>query len=82
MIVYEEENMPIAKISKEGLAAMAVAVGLLWGCIGLERVRARRADSEYRLTLRKMHKLRLRSSRPASAHPRNPAETNWREASL
>lgn len=38
--------MPIAKITGEGLAAIACSVGILWGCILVEQVEHRAAVTE------------------------------------
>lgn len=38
--------MPIAKITGQGLAAMACSVALLWGCIIADGVMERRASEE------------------------------------
>ena len=38
--------MPIAKITGQGLAAIACSVGLLWGCVVLNRVQSARALEE------------------------------------
>jgi len=43
--------MTIAKISKEGLTAIAVLVAILWGCYALERHSLRQANYELRRTL-------------------------------
>jgi hypothetical protein len=59
--------MPIATISKEGLAVTAILVALLWACIGLERLSVRQADQAFRRTVHEMQLLRTRCGRPAAA---------------
>jgi hypothetical protein len=38
--------MPIAKITGQGLGAIALSVGLLWGCLIGERVLRQRASAD------------------------------------
>lgn len=65
--------MPIAKITGQGLAAIALSVALLWGCLISERVMVRRASAERTLVMRDLQRmqrthLRLnRRSEPVSA---------------
>ena len=44
--------MPIAKITGQGLAAIALSVALLWSCLIGERVMVRRASAERALVMR------------------------------
>lgn len=55
--------MPMAKITRQGLAAIACAVALLWVCIVSERLMWRQAATEHVKVLREMEQ--LRRSRPA-----------------
>ena len=48
--------MPIAKISGEGLAAIAFAVLLLWGCIFGERSLARQAYADRVKVMRELRR--------------------------
>lgn len=66
--------MPIAKISGQGLAAIAVAVALLWGCAIGERAMVRHALTERAQVLREMERLQRRQrSEPVSLpSPRTP----------
>jgi hypothetical protein len=60
--------MPIAKITGQGLSAIALSVALLWGCVIGERVTARRAFSERAKVLRDISRMRRRErSQPVSA---------------
>jgi hypothetical protein len=59
--------MPVAKITRQGLVAIALAVGLLWGCVIAERVAQRRAWECRARVLRDMQKLRLNREQPVSA---------------
>jgi hypothetical protein len=55
--------MPIAKITGQGLAAMALSVALLWGCVIAEGVLERRAFAERARVLQELQLLQ-RSTRP------------------
>ena len=55
--------MPIAKITGQGLAAIAVSVALLWGCLIGERVMTRRACLDRAQVLRDISRMR-RGQRP------------------
>ena len=48
----EERLMPIAKITGQGLAAIACSVALLWGFIAGEKLTVRHARREYAQTMR------------------------------
>ncbi len=52
--------MPIIKITRQGLSAIALTVALLWGCLIGERVAARRAFSERAKVLREISRIRRR----------------------
>jgi hypothetical protein len=57
----------IGKITLPGLAGMAVAVALLWGCLISERLIVRQAANEQARALREIQRLRQRlQSQPAS----------------
>jgi hypothetical protein len=61
-------TMPIAKITGSGLAAMGVAVALLWGCLITERVITRDASQERTRIVRELEQLQMeRRATPASA---------------
>lgn len=65
--------MPIAKITGPGLAAIGLAVALLWGCALGERGLMGRARAERAQVLRDMERLR-QGQRPQPAYlpsPRN-----------
>jgi hypothetical protein len=49
--------MPIAKITGQGLAAIACSVALLWGCIAGEKLTARQARHEYARVMRDLHQM-------------------------
>jgi hypothetical protein len=72
--------MNIAKITRPGLAGMAVSVALLWGCLIGERYVVRLAGMERARALYNMERLRRgRVPQPVSApgprlpHPLTPA---------
>jgi hypothetical protein len=66
--------MPIARITGQGLFAIALSVALLWGCLIGERVTLRRAFAERALVLRDLERMQRRQgSRPVSGpRPRIP----------
>ena len=58
----------MAKISGTGLAAMALAVAGLWGCLIAERLIVREANLQAAQSLREMRLMRLRRfAQPVSA---------------
>ena len=60
--------MAIAKITKTGLAGMAVSVALLWGCLISERYVVQRAGIERARALYNLERLRQgRQPQPVSA---------------
>ena len=60
--------MPIVKITGEGLAAIAISVSLLWGCLIGERIITRDATQERTKIVRELQQLRNeRPVTPASA---------------
>ena len=60
--------MAIAKITKSGLACMAVSVALLWGCLISERYVAPQAGMERARALYNLERLRHgRQPQPVSA---------------
>jgi hypothetical protein len=60
--------MPIIKITRHGLSAIALSVALLWGCVIGERVAARQAFSERAKVLREISRMRRRQrTHPVSA---------------
>jgi hypothetical protein len=60
--------MPIVKITRQGLSAIALSVALLWGCLIGERVAARRAFSERAKVLRDVARIRRgQRTHPVSA---------------
>ncbi len=62
--------MPIAKITGQGLTAIALSVALLWGCLIGERVMVRRASAERAQVMRDLRRIRLRAN-PVQLHPRS-----------
>ena len=66
--------MPIAKITGQGLAAIACSVALLWGCFVGERLTVRHATNEYARVMRDLHQMQIqRRTEPVSAPaPRVP----------
>lgn len=54
--------MRIAGITRQGLAAMTVAVALLWSCLVAERVMLRHARRELTQSMQEIRRLRQTSS--------------------
>jgi hypothetical protein len=72
-IALEEERlMPIAKITGQGLAAIALSVALLWSCLIGERVMVRRASIERTLVMRDLERMQRTHLQP------NPLQLNHR----
>jgi len=61
--------MPIAKITGQGLAAIALSVALLWACFIAERVTVRRARIEQAQVMRDLRDLQRqrRGTEPAAS---------------
>jgi len=59
--------MSVAKITRPGLAALALSVAALWGCLIGERVIVRQAERERARVLRDLGRLQKRVPRPVSA---------------
>ena len=63
----EERLMPIAKITGQGLAAIALSVGLLWACFIGERLTVKQASAQQALVMRELQQMqRSRRTEPAS----------------
>jgi hypothetical protein len=70
----------INRITRHGLAAMAVSVAVLWGCLVGEHLIVRRASEQQARALREIQRLRERfQSQPASS-PRYPFQPPVRAA--
>jgi hypothetical protein len=68
--------MPIAKITGEGLAAIALSVGLLWSCFVGERLILNRSYAHRTQVMRDLRQMQLRNrtqpaSTPMPVHPRS-----------
>ena len=61
--------MPIAKITGQGLAAIALSVALLWACLISERLMVRRASTERMLVMRDLQRMQ-----PTRLQPRHGSE--------
>ena len=62
--------MSFARITGPGLAALALSVAALWGCLIAERVIVRQAERERARVLRDLGQLQQRVPRPVSAPSR------------
>ena len=65
----EERLMPIAKITGQGLAAIALSVALLWACFIGERLMVKEATACRAQVMRDLHRLQQqrRGTEPVSA---------------
>ena len=66
--------MAIAKITREGLVAIAVLVAILWGCILAERILTRNTTMETYRVMRQIRYLKFKrhiepASQPAAKPP-------------
>jgi hypothetical protein len=61
--------MPIAKITGQGLAAIAVSVGLLWACLVGERLTLNSAVARRAQVMREMRQLQLRNRTVPASTP-------------
>jgi len=60
--------MPIARITGQGLAAIALSVALLWACFIGERLMVRNAIDQRAQLMRELHQMqRDRRAQPVSA---------------
>jgi len=57
----EETGMPIAQITRPGLAAVAISVALLWTCVIGERLMMRQAALERATVMRQVVRSRQRA---------------------
>ena len=62
--------MPVAAITKQGLASIAVLVALLWVCVFAERTIIGRAKLETYRSLRDIRYLRLKRTVEPASNPR------------
>lgn len=59
--------MPIARITGQGLAAIALAVALLWACLLVERLMMKQSFAQRAQVMRELRRLQLQhSTQPAS----------------
>ncbi len=68
--------MPIARITGQGLAAIALSVSLLWTCLIAERVTLHHAAARQAQLMRELHQLQINHraqpvSAPAQESPRS-----------
>lgn len=62
--------MPVAKITGQGLSAIAILVALLWGCLVGEHIIVQRANQEARHALRQVRVLRMKQQIEPTSAPR------------
>jgi hypothetical protein len=74
--------MPVAKITGQGLAAIAVLVCLLWGCLLAERSTVARARAETIETMRALRHMRARGALFPAVRRDIPYNLTDRQATL
>ncbi len=62
--------MPVAKITGQGLSAIAILVALLWGCLVGEHLIVQHANREARQVLREVRVLRMKQQVEPAYAPR------------
>jgi hypothetical protein len=67
--------MPIAKITGQGLSAIALSVALLWACLIGERGLVRQADVKRSQALEEIRRLRRQVEPPQRVSTPRPFET-------
>lgn len=68
--------MAMTKITGQGLAAMALSVGALWGCFVAERLLVRNAQLDHARVIYQLRELqRSRDAQPVSLPLRHPSRT-------
>jgi hypothetical protein len=68
--------MPFARITGQGMSAIALSVALLWGCLIAQRVITRTATDGRARALQEIRMLRLRNRREPASTPAPPLP--WR----
>jgi hypothetical protein len=69
----EERLMPIAKITGQGLAAIALSVALLWACLVGERMTLNKAVVRRAQVMRELKRMQIRhQTQPASIPVQRP----------
>ena len=64
-----KKRMPVAQITRPGLAAIALSVALLWGCVFGEHVMNRRALRERAQVMRQVVRSRQRTEPVVAPSP-------------
>jgi len=78
---HERGRVPIAKITGQGLTAIAIVVAMLWACIIGQRTLRIRANSTEQQAFRELRILRNKARREPAAAPARP-EIQPRHAKL
>lgn len=71
-VARSASRVPVAKITGQGLAYIAVLVTLLWTCLIGQRVILGRANADCAQAIRAMRELRLKNRRQPAASPARP----------
>ena len=69
-VAVEEQRLPVARITRPGLAAIALSVALLWGCVFGEHVLARQALRDRAEVMRQVVRSRQRAEPVVAPSPR------------
>lgn len=71
-------TMRIFAITRPGLLALALAVGTLWSCVGLEMASVRQSSRDTAESLRTLAELRRLTEKPETATPARAPEPAFR----
>jgi len=70
-------DIPVAKITGQGLTSIAILVALLWTCVIGERVLLARTNAGAAQVGRAMRELRLKNRRAPAVSPARPAHPGF-----
>jgi hypothetical protein len=71
-------QLPVTKITGQGLKSIAILVALLWTCAIGERLVVGRANAATAQVIQAMRELRLKNRREPAAAPARPAHRRLR----
>jgi len=72
--------MPLTKITGQGLCAIAALVGILWGCLLVDRLTVARARADAYQALSQIRALQVKKRIAPAATPQRPSRNNTRPA--
>ena len=68
----QPQTMPLTKITGQGLYAIAALVGILWGCLVVDRLTVARARADGHQALSQIRALQLKKRIAPAAVPQRP----------